>query len=128
MKRYETVLILLPELEEERVKEIIRKIEDSIKTSCGEVIKSDIWGEKPLAYKIKKRTRGIYVLIEYTGTSNIVGKLESSFKLNENIIRFLSVLAKEKKKRKRRKIQETKPLSPEPIAPVINDIIQEKNI
>ena len=65
MKFYETLYILHPALESGRLKDIILDIESMLKNNGGDVVSTDIWGKKKLAYLIDKQKYGTYVLIQF---------------------------------------------------------------
>ncbi len=62
----------------------------------GTVIKVDIWGKRRLAYPIQKRRDGVYVLIDFAGKSEIVPELERNFRIDDKILRFISVKTADK--------------------------------
>ena len=78
MKNYELVYVVKPNSDDETKESVLNKIKDVI-SSNGEVEKVDTWGNKKLAYQIAKFTEGFYVLV--------------NFKLNENVIRHMIVVA-----------------------------------
>ncbi len=88
---YETVYILRPTLSDEEIDKAIEKINSSIEKFGGKVLNLDRWGKKQLAYPINDYDRGYYVLTNiFTNERDFVRNLESFFKLNEDVIRFLS--------------------------------------
>lgn len=89
--QYETTLIITPVLSDEAVKKLITGYNEMIETAGGKIVGSDFWGLKPLAYPIQKKTTGIYYVMEYTGDSNIVSQLETKFRIDENLMRFLTI-------------------------------------
>lgn len=93
MNRYETVFILTPVLSEDQIKEAVSKFEDMIKGDGGNMIHKENWGLKKLAYPIQKKTTGFYHLFEFESEGNIefLSKLETEFKRDERVIRWLTV-------------------------------------
>ena len=63
MRKYETVYILRPDLDEATSEAAIAKVEDTIKSNGGEVEKTDKWGIKKLAYEIQDYNEGSYVVV-----------------------------------------------------------------
>jgi len=91
MYEYETLTVLDPDLGEAGSKEMVAKIRGILETGKAEITKVDEWGMRELAYPIRKRHRGIYALIEYKAEPIAVAELERQLKLNEQVLRFLSV-------------------------------------
>jgi small subunit ribosomal protein S6 len=90
--KYETTFILEPGLEESRVNEEIDRVSQWIKELGGEVIEIQRWGKRRLAYEIGRRRDGIYTLIVHQGPSAQVKELERRLRLNESVMRVLSVV------------------------------------
>jgi len=90
-KYYETTFIVDSIFEDERVDSIVNKYVNFFKKNEGEVIKSEKWGRRKLAYPIKKRVTGSYVSIEFTADPSIIAKLERAYHLDDDILRFLTV-------------------------------------
>ena len=59
-------------------------------TYCGQIVNVEEWGLKKLAYPIQKKTTGFYFLIEFTGMGPIVETLETQYRRDERVIRFLT--------------------------------------
>ncbi len=90
MKRtYEIVLVFHPTLNEEKMHQHIKKVHDFINTYHGNIITEDHWGNRKLAYKIKKVTTGIYHFIKCEAEPEIVSELRKYFStVSEEIIRY----------------------------------------
>jgi small subunit ribosomal protein S6 len=91
MNRYETVFILTPVLSEEQAKEAVKVLEDFITKNGGKIKHHEFWGLKKLAYQIQKKSTGFYNLVEFENDGTLVAKLETEYKRDERIIRFLTV-------------------------------------
>ena len=91
MNRYETMFILNPELGEEEVQSVMQKFSGIIAAQGGEQLLLEDWGRRRLAYKIKKFTTGHYVLLDFAGQPKTLAELERNLKIDDRIIRFLSV-------------------------------------
>ncbi|MBU2491228.1 MAG: 30S ribosomal protein S6 [Bacteroidetes bacterium] len=89
---YECVVIINAALEDEQINSSINRIEVSIKTNGGEIEDVDQWGRKRLAYPINKSKSGFYVIFRYFSPSDAVAKIERDLRLDETIIRYLTVL------------------------------------
>ncbi|MBK7148879.1 MAG: 30S ribosomal protein S6 [Bacteroidetes bacterium] len=91
LSQYETVFILTPVLSEDDAKKTIAAYADLLKSQGAEIVHEEHWGLKNLRYPIKKKTTGIYHLIEYKGTGKAIDTLEVAFRRDENVLRFLTV-------------------------------------
>lgn len=91
MRRYESVVILDPELADEDIQNFTERYSQAIKQNGGEVIKIEDWGFKKLAYLVKKRERGRYILLDYVGLPELLNELERQFKISEEVMKFVSV-------------------------------------
>ena len=108
MRRYETLMVLHPDLPEAQVRETIDRARRLIEEAGGQAHAMQEWGMRELAYPIRKLGRGYYVLAEYTATAEIVRELERTLKIADEILRFISVATvttkpKERPARARRK-------------------------
>ena len=89
MRSYEVVFIVHPDLEETAFKEIVERVTSWIKDDGGSVSKVDVWGKRDLAYAIRKKTEGQYVLLETEMAPSFCVTLERNMRLTEPIMRFL---------------------------------------
>jgi small subunit ribosomal protein S6 len=92
VRNYETVFILTPVLNESQVQETVEKFSQVLKENSADIINTEAWGLKKLAYPIQKKNTGYYFLVEFTGSGNIVDTLELAFRRDERIIRFLTTV------------------------------------
>lgn len=90
IKQYETVFIATPVLSEAQMKEAVAKYTGFIAENGGEIVYEEDWGLKQLAYPIKKRTTGFYHLIEFKADTQLIDALETQYRRDERIIRFLT--------------------------------------
>ena len=91
MNKYETTFILEPGLDEARVNEEVERASQWVKDLGGEVLEVQRWGKRRLAYEIGKRRDGIYTLILHQGQGPQVKELERRLRLNEAVMRVLTV-------------------------------------
>jgi len=91
LTQYETVFILTPVLSEDDTKKTINAYLDVLKAQGAEIVHQEHWGLKNLRYPIKKKTTGIYHLVEFKGTGKAVDTLEIAFRRDENVFRYLTV-------------------------------------
>lgn len=92
MKKYETTFIMDSLIKNEEIEGIITKIEKFISNNGGQIEAVERWGKKRLAYEIKKRQYGYYVHIIFDAPNKLNRLLEREYQLDENIIRYLTVL------------------------------------
>ena len=88
--RYETVFILTPVLSDDQMKEAVAKFSKVLTDADSEIIATEEWGLKTLAYPIAKKSTGYYVLIEFEAAPTTVKKLDTAFRRDERVIRFLT--------------------------------------
>ena len=91
MRRYETIFILDPDLEEEQTQSVTEKIKGIITQANGEILKIEDWGKRKLAYEVKKKSKGHYFLIHFLGTPTLLSELERNFRVMDAVIKFQSV-------------------------------------
>ena len=108
MNNYETVFIVTPVLSEAQVAEVADKFQGVITENGGSIVYVENWGLRKLAYPIQKKSTGFYFLVEFTGEGSIINTLETQFRRDERIIRFLTFkqdkYAKEYADRRRAKL------------------------
>ncbi|MCG8412003.1 MAG: 30S ribosomal protein S6 [Bacteroidales bacterium] len=90
MNHYETVFISTPVLSENQMKETVDKFLGILQKAGAEIVHKEDWGLKKLAYPIQKKSTGFYYLIEFKATGDIINKLETEYRRDERIIRFLT--------------------------------------
>ncbi|MGD1846706.1 MAG: 30S ribosomal protein S6 [Salibacteraceae bacterium] len=89
--RYETVFIMTPVLSEDQTKETVDKFQNYLKENGAKIVHEDHWGLRKLAYPIQKKSTGFYHLIEFEAEGSIISGLETTYKRDERILRFLSM-------------------------------------
>lgn len=90
MNNYETVFIVTPVLSDAQVQEVADKFQGVITENGGQIVSSEDWGLRKLAYPIQKKTTGFYYLIEFEGEGDLIEKLETQYRRDERVIRFLT--------------------------------------
>jgi len=91
MRRYESVIILDPDLPDDDILAFTDRYTELIRSYGGDIIKVDDWGLKKLAYLVKKREKGRYVFFDYGGVPALIEEMERQLKIAEEVIKFLSV-------------------------------------
>ena len=90
IKQYETVFIATPVLSEAQMKEAVKKYVDYIVSKGGEIVYEEDWGLRQLAYPIQKKTTGFYYMIEFKAEPSLIARLETQYRRDERIMRFLT--------------------------------------
>ncbi len=90
MRKYETLVVLRPDLEEESRVALIEKFKEIIAAE-GEVTNVDEWGTKKLAYEIEKLREGYYIIFEYNAETTLPKEFERNLKISEDVLRFMTV-------------------------------------
>jgi small subunit ribosomal protein S6 len=95
MNHYETIFIMDPDLEDAQAQGAIEKIKGIITQSGGEILKAEDWGKRKLAYIVKKKPRGHYLLIHFQGTPALLLELHRNFRVMDAVIKFQSIRMEE---------------------------------
>ena len=90
MNKYETVFILTPVLSDDQMKETVEKFKKVLTDEGCTIENEENWGLRKLAYSIENKNTGFYTLIEFEGEPTVVAKLETAFRRDEKVIRFLT--------------------------------------
>lgn len=88
---YETLVLLSPELAEENRKEILENLTGIVGREGGNMVETDDWGMRPLAYPVEKQTRGYYVRLVYDAPGALVAELERNIRITDGIFKFMTV-------------------------------------
>ena len=92
MRRYETIIIIDPDLSSEGRQPLLEKIKGLISQYDGFLAEIDEWGSRRLAYDIKKRSRGYYIRLDYCGTGPLVDEMERYFRITDPFLKFLTIV------------------------------------
>jgi small subunit ribosomal protein S6 len=87
MRHYELMVILDPDLEERTVAPSLDQFLTVVRTGGGNVEKVDVWGRRRLAYEIKKKSEGIYAVVDLQAEPAVVKELDRQLNLNEAVLR-----------------------------------------
>lgn len=98
MRLYETIFIASPTLTDEQSDELVKHFEGVIAEQGGELLKTDKWGRKKLAYEVQKFSEGYYTLFQMNAGSKLVAELERRFRNNDAVIKFMSIRLDEEAK------------------------------
>jgi len=100
MRIYEELFILDPSATEEQIDSVVAQVESIITDAGSTIDKVDKWGIRKLAYRVRKREEGYYVLVQFsTGGSSVVKELERRLRVEELVLKYLTVRIDEDLKR-----------------------------
>ncbi|MCC6698893.1 MAG: 30S ribosomal protein S6, partial [Candidatus Hydrogenedentes bacterium] len=88
---YEALYIVRPDLKDDEIQTVAKEVENLVTANGGTIVRSETWGKRKLAYEVKKYTEGVYILLRFESTAEFAARLETHFRLSENIIRDLIV-------------------------------------
>jgi small subunit ribosomal protein S6 len=92
MRRYETFIILDPDLTAEQRLPVVDRVRDILTQMSGFLVRIDEWGSRKLAYTIAKKERGYYVRFDFCGTGQLVNEMERFCRIDERVLKHMSVL------------------------------------
>ncbi len=91
MKRYEIIVILDPDLSEDQRQPVFDRIGELIPQQGGQLVKVEDWGNRKLAYQIKKKPRGYYALIDFCGAGPLVSEMERFLRIDDRVMKYMTV-------------------------------------
>ena len=91
MRQYETMVIIDAMISDDAINAEVENIGAMITNGGGEILRRDDWGKRKLAYSIKKRQHGFYVIFYYKAEAATVASVEAALKLNENVLRWMTL-------------------------------------
>ncbi len=97
-RTYEVMYIAAPETADEDVTKLNESLQQIIENGGGSIVKTDVMGRRKLAYPINKKTEGFYTLFEIEGSGQEIAELERRMRINDAIIRYLTVRVDEERK------------------------------
>lgn len=121
-RHYESAIIINASIEEDQIEAVITRAEELIKVNGGEILETDKWGRKRLAYTVDKTKSGYYVIFRFTAPSDLISKLERMYQLDEYVLRYLTIVLDkfaleyiEKSKIQKEQEKEATETTPEPL-------------
>jgi small subunit ribosomal protein S6 len=122
MRIYENLFIVKPDATEEEIDHLIDQMGKNVTTAGGTIDKVDKWGKRRLAYRIEKHREGSYVLMQFTAEPAIVREFERRLRVQDSVIKFITVridetlkrLEKRKKEREKRAHRRPQAAAPQP--------------
>jgi len=91
MQLYESIFIIRPSLSDDDTNKLIEKMKGLIEKAGATLLILENWGKKKLAYEIKRERRGTFVYLHFKAAGNVVGELEHSYRLEDSVLKFLTV-------------------------------------
>ncbi len=91
LNEYETTYVARPDLTDDQMNKITEKIEGVVKAAGGTMLVTEDWGKRKLAYLINRHQKGHYIYLNYCGPSPIINEVERNLRLEDNLLRFLTV-------------------------------------
>jgi len=90
MNKYESVIIINPVVDEEKVKELTDRFSNLINEN-GKVEKVDMLGKKKLAYEVKKNKEGYYAIFYFEAKPELIAELERNYRITDDVIKFMTI-------------------------------------
>jgi small subunit ribosomal protein S6 len=90
-REYETIYILRFDVDGETAEKVQARVSDAVEREHGKLVKVETWGRRRLAYPLRKNRRGVYVYLKYVGAGGLVAEVERNLKLQEAVVKFMSV-------------------------------------
>ena len=92
MRRYETFVITDPDISQEEREPVFDRVKELITQQDGFLVFEDVWGERKLAYQIKKKERGHYVRFDYCGLAPLVNEIERFFRIDDRALKYMTIV------------------------------------
>jgi small subunit ribosomal protein S6 len=96
MRYYETLYVVRPDLQDEEYSAVLEKFRGIIEKNTGVIVKIDEWGKRKFAYLVKKYDQGFYILMNYCGDPGLTQKLERDLRLDERVLKYITIKLKDK--------------------------------
>lgn len=96
MNFYENIIILDANLDDKAVEDAVERVKNVVIKKGGEVLKSENWGRKKLAYELKNQKKGVYILLLFKAPSHVIAELERFYKIFDPLLKFLFIKLKKK--------------------------------
>ena len=90
MNKYESVVIINPNVEEEKMKELVEKFTDIINND-GKLEKVEELGKRKLAYEVKKNKEGYYLVFKFEANPDLIAELERNYRIIDEVIKFMTI-------------------------------------
>lgn len=116
-RTYEELFVLRPDAPEEEVTAVLDQVKAAITNAGGTISKEEKWGVRKLAYRVKKRAEGFYILVEFAAGAQAVREIERRLRVSDSVLKFITVRIDEKMKKieKRKKHREKRAARKPPV-------------
>ena len=94
MNKYESVIIVNPNVDEEGIKALEKKFTDIINND-GKLEKIDNLGKRKLAYEVKKNNEGIYLVLTFEANADLIEELQRNYRITDEVIKFTVIKIEE---------------------------------
>ncbi len=94
MNKYESVIIINPSVDDEKLKALEAKFTELINKD-GKLTKVDEMGKRKLAYEVKKNKEGIYVTFYFEANPDLIAELERNYRITDEVIKFIVIRVEE---------------------------------
>ncbi len=91
MREYELILVIHPELDETAFNDVVTRVSNWVTEAGGEILKTDLWGKRRLAYPIRKQMEGQYVLLNTKMAPKVGADLDRNLRFVEPVMRYILV-------------------------------------
>ncbi|HEY8634956.1 MAG TPA: 30S ribosomal protein S6 [Candidatus Dormibacteraeota bacterium] len=119
MRDYEVLYIVRADLDDDKVQDIVKRVNTLIEKAGGSIERTNVWGKRKLAYEVKHQKEGSYILQDFTIEQDRIPELEAALKITEEVLRHLVVRKPEK--------PAPTPVVPPPAEVVLEPIAVETN-
>jgi len=92
MRRYETFVIIDPDTTQEQREPVLERVRELITQHDGFLVFEDVWGDRKLAYEIKKKARGFYIRFDYCGLAQLVNEIERFFRIDDRALKYMTIV------------------------------------
>jgi small subunit ribosomal protein S6 len=92
MRRYETFVIIDPDITQEQREPVLERVRELITQQDGFLVFEDVWGDRKLAYEIKKKARGYYIRFDYCGLAPLVNEIERFCRIDDRALKYMTVV------------------------------------
>ncbi len=100
LRLYDLMVIVDPRLTEEEVAQLLGRLQESFVALGGEVVSTENWSKRRLTFEIKKQREGSYLLLQVKAEPSVVREYERQLRLNEPVLRFMTIRVVERRRRK----------------------------
>lgn len=94
-RRYETLMIFDPDLGPDGTEELVQKSREFVTQSEGRVLKTERWGAREMAFEVKGRRKGYYLLLEYAGLPQVASEMDRRLNLIDTVVKFQTIKLEE---------------------------------